>query len=414
MSTHLLVLNAGSSSLKFALFEEDGAAIRERLRGQVEGLPGRPRFEADLAADGGADAGAGAPATRQRAADRRWAPDDAGAPRDVRAALGVVLRWLDENVQPLAVRAIGHRVVHGGAAHAAPVVIDDAVFGELEKLVPLAPLHEPHNLEGVRAARERFPAVPQVACFDTAFHRGHAFTEEAFALPREFYDAGVRRYGFHGLSYEHVADRLAQLSPEAGRGRVIVAHLGSGASACAIRDGRSVASTMGFTALDGLVMGTRPGQIDPGVLLWLMTERGMDAAAISDLLYKRSGLKGLSGISNDMRDLRASDAPAAREAIAVFVARLVREVGSLAAVLEGLDALVFTAGIGENDAALRAQACARLRWLGVELDEAANAAHGRGRGGLVSAPGSRVEVRVTPTDEERMIARHVQRVLAQA
>ena len=414
MSTHLLVLNAGSSSLKFALFEEDGAAIRERLRGQVEGLPGRPRFEADLAVDGGADAGAGAPATRQRAADRRWAAGEAGAPRDVRAALGVVLQWLDENVQPLAVRAIGHRVVHGGAAHAAPVVIDDAVFGELEKLVPLAPLHEPHNLEGVRAARERFPAVPQVACFDTAFHRGHAFTEEAFALPREFYDAGVRRYGFHGLSYEHVADRLARLSPEAGRGRVIVAHLGSGASACAIRDGRSVASTMGFTALDGLVMGTRPGQIDPGVLLWLMTERGMDAAAISDLLYKRSGLKGLSGISNDMRDLRASDAPAAREAIAVFVARLVREVGSLAAVLEGLDALVFTAGIGENDAALRAQACARLRWLGVELDEAANAAHGRDRGGLVSAPGSRVEVRVIPTDEERMIARHVQRVLAQA
>lgn len=409
----LLVLNAGSSSLKFALFEEDGRALRERLRGQVEGLPGRPRFEADLAVDDDARAGAGAPATRQRAADRRWAAGEAGAPRDVRAALGVVLEWLHENVRPLAVRAIGHRVVHGGATHAAPVVVDDAVFGELEKLVPLAPLHEPHNLEGVRAARERFPAVPQVACFDTAFHRGHAFAEEAFALPREYYDAGVRRYGFHGLSYEHVADRLAQLSPAAGRGRAIVAHLGSGASACAIRDGRSVASTMGFTALDGLVMGTRPGQIDPGVLLWLMTDRGMDAAAISDLLYKRSGLKGLSGISNDMRDLRASDAPAAREAIEVFVARLVREVGALAAVLEGLDALVFTAGIGENDAALRAQACARLRWLGVELDEAANAGHGRGRDGLVSAPGSPVEVRVIPTDEERMIARHVQRVLAE-
>ncbi|WP_345121925.1 acetate/propionate family kinase, partial [Quisquiliibacterium transsilvanicum] len=342
-----------------------------------------------------------------------WAPGEAGAPRDVRAALGVVLEWLHENVRPLSVRAIGHRVVHGGAVHAAPVLVDDAVFGELEKLVPLAPLHEPHNLEGVRAARDRFPAVPQVACFDTAFHRGHAFADETFALPREFYDAGVRRYGFHGLSYEHVADRLAQLSPKAGRGRVIVAHLGSGASACAIRDGRSVASTMGFTALDGLVMGTRPGQIDPGVLLWLMTDRGMDAAAISDLLYKRSGLKGLSGISNDMRDLRASDAPAAREAIEVFVARLLREVGALAAVLEGLDSLVFTAGIGENDAALRAHACARLRWLGVELDEAANARHGRDRDGLISAPGSRVEVRVIPTDEERMIARHVQRVLAQ-
>jgi acetate kinase len=344
-------------------------------------------------------------------AEHRWAADEAGAPRDVRSALGVVLAWLQARVTPLAVRAIGHRVVHGGTAYAAPIAIDGAVLAELQRLVPLAPLHEPHNLEGVRAARERFPGVPQVACFDTAFHRGHAFAEEAFALPREFYDAGVRRYGFHGLSYEYVADRLARLSPQAGRGRVVVAHLGSGASACAIRDGRSVSSTMGFTALDGLVMGTRPGQIDPGVLLWMMTDRGMDAAAITELLYRRSGLKGLSGVSNDMRDLRASAEPAARAAIEVFVARLVREVGALSAVLEGLDALVFTAGIGENDAALRAQACARLHWLGVALDEAANAAHGRGRDGLVSAPHSRVEVRVIPTDEERMIARHLQRLL---
>ena len=402
MSTHLLVLNAGSSSLKFALFEEGSGAPRELLRGQVEGLPQRPKLEIDLTAE----------APKRRAAEHRWDDGDALAPRDVGAALGVVLEWLHANVRPLSVRAVGHRVVHGGTAHASPVVVDDAVLAELERLVPLAPLHEPHNLAGVRAAQGHFPGIAQVACFDTAFHRGHRFAEDCFALPREYYDAGVRRYGFHGLSYEYVAGRLAELSPQRGRGRVIVAHLGSGASACAILEGRSVSSTMGFTALDGLVMGTRPGQVDPGVLLWLMTERGMDAAALSDLLYKRSGLKGLSGISNDMRDLRASSAPQALEAIEVFVARLRREVGALAAVLRGLDVLVFTAGIGENDAALRAQACAGLGWLGVTLDDAANATHGRTASGLISAAGSRVEVRVIPTDEERMIALHVQRVLA--
>lgn len=410
---HLLVLNAGSSSLKFALFAEDETTLRELLRGQIEGLPRRPRLEVDLAVSEPGSS-TDAPPQRRRAAERRWDSDDADAPRNVQAALDVVLAWLQEQVKPLSVRAVGHRVVHGGADYAAPILIDEPELAHLQQLVPLAPLHEPHNLEGVRAARERFPDVPQIACFDTAFHRGHTFPQEAFALPREFYDAGVRRYGFHGLSYEYVADRLERLSPRAGRGRVVVAHLGSGASACAIRDGRSVASTMGFTALDGLVMGTRPGQIDPGVLLWMMTDRGMDAAAISDLLYKHSGLLGVSGISNDMRDLHASPEPAAREAIEVFVARLVRELGALTAVLEGLDALVFTAGIGENDARLRAQACARLGWLGVELDEAANAAHGRGSDGLISTPGSRVEVRVIPTDEERMIARHVRRVIAQA
>lgn len=410
---HLLVLNAGSSSLKFALFAEERDRLRELLRGQVEGLPRRPRLEVDRTVSR-PDGDDGAPPRRQRAAERSWSSDDPQAPRDVHAALDVVMAWLQQQVRPLAVRAVGHRVVHGGAAYAAPILVDEPELAQLQRLVPLAPLHEPHNLEGVRAARERFPGVPQIACFDTAFHRGHAFPEETFALPREFYDAGVRRYGFHGLSYEYVADRLAQLSPRAGRGRVVVAHLGSGASACAIRNGRSVASTMGFTALDGLVMGTRPGQIDPGVLLWMMSDRGMDAAAISELLYTRSGLMGLSGISNDMRDLRASPEPSAHEAIEVFVARLVRELGALTAVLEGLDALAFTAGIGENDALLRSQACARLGWLGVELDAVANAAHGRGSDGLISTPGSRVEVRVIPTDEERMIARHVQQVLAQS
>ena len=414
MNPQLLVLNAGSSSLKFALFEEDGSPLRELLRGQVEGLPGRPRLEIDLveAAVRSAASGASAPPQRRRAVERRWDDSDADAPRDVRAALGVVLQWLRAEAAPLRVRAVGHRIVHGGATHAAPVRIDDALFAQLETLVPLAPLHEPHNLEGVRAARQHFPGIPQIACFDTAFHRGHDFTEECFALPREFHEAGVRRYGFHGLSYEYVAQGLSARSPRAAQGRCIVAHLGSGASACALRAGRSVASTMGFTALDGLVMGTRPGQIDPGVLLWLMTDRGMDAAAISDLLYRRSGLKGLSGVSNDMRDLRASALPAAGEAIAVFVARLVREIGALTAVLEGLDALVFTAGIGENDAALRRDTCTRLGWLGVKLDPQANATHGRGQDGRISSPDSQVEVFVVPTDEERMIAMHTQRLLS--
>ena len=432
---HLLILNAGSSSLKFALYA-DAAVPRELLRGQVEGFGTRPHLEVRWAAAAGASSAAGAPGDEDAPGDavapgdasapggagnaartdvdRRWQVDEPGAPNDVHGSLRVVMDWLRGNVAPLAVRAIGHRIVHGGADYAAPVAIDDAIYGQLERLVPLAPLHEPHNLEGVRAARAHFPAVPQVACFDTAFHRGHDFTEDIYALPREYHEAGVRRYGFHGLSYEYVAARLAELSPQAGRGRVIVAHLGSGASACAIRAGRSAGSTMGFTALDGLVMGTRCGQIDPGVLLWLMTERGMDAATLSDLLYKRSGLKGLSGLSNDMRDLRESTLPAAREAIEVFVARLCREIGALTAVLQGLDALAFTAGIGENDVALREQACARLGWLGVKLDAAANAEHGRSRNGLISAPDSRVQVWVVPTDEEGMIARHVRAVLGAA
>ncbi len=399
---HLLILNAGSSSLKFALYA-DTAVPRELLRGQVEGFGTRPRLVVHRTDGAGGPDAAGT--------ERRWPADAADAPNDVQSALVVAMDWLRSHQRPLAVRAIGHRVVHGGAEYATPMAVDDAVLERLERLVPLAPLHEPHNLEGVRAARAQFPGVPQVACFDTAFHRGHDFTEDVYALPREYHAAGVRRYGFHGLSYEYVAARIAGLSPAAGRGRVVVAHLGSGASACAIRDGRSVGSTMGFTALDGLVMGTRCGQIDPGVLLWLMTERGMDADALSDLLYKRSGLKGLSGLSNDMRDLRESDLPAAREAIAVFIARLCREIGALAAVLQGLDALVFTAGIGENDVALRAETCARLGWLGLTLDPAANAGHGRGRDGLISTPDSRVQAWVVPTDEEGMIARHVQDVL---
>jgi acetate kinase len=365
----------------------------QRLSGQVEGFGTHPHLSARFT-DG------------TTGIDRRWDATDPRAPADAESALGVVLEWLHDAATPLEVRAIGHRVVHGGTRYAAPILIDDAVLAHLATLEPLAPLHQPHNLAGMRAARAHFPGIPQVACFDTAFHRGHDFAEEAFAIPREYHEAGVLRYGFHGLSYEYIAQRLAELDPEAAAGRTIVAHLGSGASICAMRAGRSVSSSMGFTPLDGLPMGTRPGQLDPGVLLWLMTERGMDAAALSDLLYHRCGLKGLSGVSNDLRDLHASDAPGAREAIDYFVARLRREIGGLAAVLGGVDALVFTAGIGENDVALRAETLATTGWLGLAVDAAANATHGSGRDGLISPPGARIRVWVIPTNEELMIARH--------
>ena len=395
MSGQLLTLNAGSSSLKFALFSLDPAHPDPRLRlsGQLEGIGTHPHLSAAFA-DG------------SRAADRHWPADANDAPQDAHSALAVALDWLRATEAPLTVRAVGHRVVHGGPQHAAPTLIDDAVLAQLATLEPLAPLHQPRNLDGVRAARALFPGVPQVACFDTAFHRGHAFEEEAFAIPRAYYDEGVRRYGFHGLSYEYVAQRLVELDPSAGAGRTIIAHLGSGASVCGLLAGRSVSSTMGFTPLDGLPMGTRPGQIDPGVLLWLMTEQRMDAAALSDLLYHRSGLEGLSGISNDMRDLYASASPAAGAAIDYFVARLRREIGGLAAVLGGLDALVFTAGIGENDATLRARTTESMAWLGIALDPVANSVHGAGQTGRISAAGSKVQVWVIPTNEELTIARH--------
>jgi len=401
VSAHLLTLNAGSSSLKFALFSHDAHAVADAalLSGQVEGFGTHPRLTIK--------SGDGA-----RLAERGWTSGSPGSPDAVHPALGVVLDWLRANVPALAVDAVGHRVVHGGVRYAAPVTLDDAVFAELEHLVPLAPLHQPHNLDGVRAARTLFPGTPQVACFDTGFHRGHPFVHDAFALPREYYDEGVRRYGFHGLSYEYVAQRLAEIDPAVAGGRVVVAHLGSGASACALREGRSVSSSMGFTALDGLPMGTRPGQLDPGVLLWLMQEKGMDAAAIAELLYRRSGLKGLSGVSNDMRDLHASDSPRAREAIDYFVARLQREIGALAAAVGGLDALVFTAGIGENDALVRARTAQGMDWLGIEVDAAANAAHDAARDGLISPAHARVRVWVIPTNEELMIARHVARFVA--
>ena len=376
----ILTLNAGSSSLKFALFE---AGLALAGRGEVASLGGQAKLRYRPA--------------RGPAIERAVA-SPAGDPHA--AALTVALASIREATPDLDVAAVGHRIVHGGLKFAAPARIDDAVYAALAELEPLAPLHQPHNLAGVRAARALFPGAPQVGCFDTAFHRGHAFVADAYGLPRALYDEGVRRYGFHGLSYEYVSARLREIAPEIADGRIVIAHLGNGASMCAIHEGRSVASTMGFSTLDGLLMGTRPGQLDPGVLLYLMNARGFDAARLSDMLYKRSGLAGLSGVSNDWREIEAAGTPAAKDAMAYFVHRIRCELGGLAAALGGLDALVFTAGIGEHAAGLRDEVASGLGWLGVALDEAANRAHAT----LISASGSRVRVFVVPTDEERRIA----------
>ena len=308
---------------------------------------------------------------------------------------------LDHIVPDSSVTAVGHRVVHGGPDFAAPAVVDGAVVAALDALVPFAPLHQPHNLAGIRAAMAEFPHAVQVACFDTAFHRTQPFVNDTFALPRRFYDKGIRRYGFHGLSYDYIAGELAARAPQLHAGRVVVAHLGNGASMCAMQGGRSIASTMGFTALDGLPMGTRSGQLDPGVVLYLLEQEGMGASAISDLLYKESGLLGLSGLSNDMRTLEASDRPEAGQAIAYFVARIRRELGGLAAALGGLDALIFTAGIGENARGIRERVCDGMDWLGIALDPARNACNAP----VISGDASRVQVMVIPTNEERVIAR---------
>ena len=306
--------------------------------------------------------------------------------------------------------AAGHRVVHGGIYYDAPVMVTDEVLAKLQTFVPLAPLHQPQNLAGILAAREAWPHVQQVACFDTAFHRQHPFVNDVFALPRSFYDEGVRRYGFHGLSYEYVTGRLREISPLHAAGRVVVAHLGNGASMCAIRDGHSVASSMGFTALDGLPMGTRCGQLDPGVVLYMMAQKHMDAIAIRDLLYTQSGLKGLSGVSHDMRELEASDKLEAAQAIEYFVFRIRRELGGLAAVLEGIDAIVFCGGIGEHAWHVRERVLEGMEWIGVELDRFANKAGAS----VISSERSRVRVFVIPTDEEAMIARHTISVLDRA
>ncbi|MEO1456924.1 MAG: acetate/propionate family kinase, partial [Pseudomonadota bacterium] len=329
---------------------------------------------------------------------------------DHAAALTTVLATLAEAYPGAEIAVVGHRVVHGGTLYDAPVAVDEGVLGELSRFEPFAPLHQPHNLAGIRAARAAFPAALQIACFDTSFHRSHPWVNDVFALPRSYYDKGVRRYGFHGLSYDYVSGRLAEIAPHLHAGRVVVAHLGNGASMCGMLGGRSVGSTMGFSALDGLPMGTRSGQLDPGVLLYLMEQEGMGAAEISDLLYRRSGLLGLSGLSNDMRTLEAAGTPEASQAIDYFVFRIRRELGGLAAVLGGLDALVFCGGIGENSRLVRARVCEGMGWLGIELDHARNGANDT----VISSDLSRARVMVVPTDEEIVIARAAAGLLAGA
>ena len=321
-------------------------------------------------------------------------------------ATGRVGAWLREHLPGAVPVAIGHRVAHGGPDYSAPVTVDDDILAALERLVPLAPMHQPYNLHPIRTIQKRFPGTVQVACFDTAFHRGHPDVADRFAIPEALYDEGVRRYGFHGLSYEYIARALPSVAPEIAQGSVVVAHLGSGASMCAIKGGRSVDSTMAFTGLDGLPMGTRCGQIDPGVLLYLVSEKGYGAKELERFLYHESGLRGLSGISNDVRDLLASEDPRARLALDYFVYRVARELGALAAAMQGIDAVVLTAGISENSPEMRARICGGAAWLGLRLDEAAN----RAGGPRISTPGSQVSAWVIPTDEERMIAEHTLKV----
>jgi acetate kinase len=391
MSDVIAVLNAGSSSFKFSLFAvaPDGLAVL--ARGQAEGLFTSPRF---VARDG-----AGAVLE-----DKTW---DDGTQLGHSGALDHLVAFLRARYSEHRLIGIGHRVVHGGAEYSAPVRVDAGVLQALQKYVPLAPLHQPHNLTPIRDVLERQPQLPQVACFDTAFHRRQPPVAQAYALPRSISERGVLRYGFHGLSYEFIAQALPQHDARAAAGKVVVAHLGNGSSMCAMAAGRSVASTMGFTAADGLPMGTRCGNLDPGVVLYLIDELGMNTRAVEKLIYQQSGLLGVSGISSDMRTLLDSDAPAAKEAVDLYVYRIGRELGSLAAALGGLDALVFTAGIGENSAELRRRVCRDAAWLGVDLDEAANA-----RGGpCISRPGSRASAWVIPTNEELMIARHTRAVI---
>jgi acetate kinase len=395
MNDAILVLNAGSSSIKFSLFGERSGELALVAGGQVEGIYAAPRFVAKDAA--------GKPA-----AEKRW---DAGTKLDHDGALAHIVDWLKAtHGGDHRLAAVGHRVVHGGTDYAAPVRADPAVLAKLEKLVPLAPLHQPHNLAPIRALLQRSPDLPQVACFDTAAHRSNPQLAQMFALPHELTDAGVRRYGFHGLSYEYIASVLARYDERAARGRTVALHLGNGASMCALQAGRSIASTMGFTAVDGLPMGTRCGAIDPGVVLWLMDERKLDARAIEKLIYSQSGLLGVSGISSDMRALLESSEPRAKLAVDLFVYRIGRELGSLAAALGGLDAIVFTAGIGERAVPIRERVCRQAAWLGVELDADANAKHGP----RSTANASGVAAWVIPTNEELMIARHTRDLLAKS
>lgn len=388
MTRAVLIVNAGSSSLKFAVYAAEGRRRHRLAGGQLEGIGVRPHL------------------TIRDEYGRHlleWHWKEPGRLPGNDEVLAGLIHFLGENLADLDIVGVGHRVVHGGPVYEEPVVVDDAVMENLVRFIPLAPLHQPHNIAGIKAAMAAFPNVPQVACFDTAFHRVHPWVADTYALPYQLWEEGVRRYGFHGLSYEAVWAKLVAREPEMGvTGRAVVAHLGSGASMCAILGGRSVGSTMGFSTVDGLPMGTRSGSIDPGVLLWMMQEKGWDAAKITEVLYKQSGLKGLSGLSADMRDLEASDDPQAKRAIDFFVFRVKREICAMTSVLGGLDAVVFTGGIGEHSALVRARAIKGLDFLGIEVDHAANAEHAA----IITTPTSRVTVHVIPTDEEGVIAGH--------
>ncbi|MBO9446815.1 acetate/propionate family kinase [Ruegeria sp. R14_0] len=388
VAEHVLALNAGSSSLKFALYEllEDRRPSM-RWRGQIERLGDAPRLLAQSA--GG------------RSVDRQLS-----GTKTHDEAINAFLELTREYLPDVQVRAVGHRVVHGGPVYSEPVVVDERVIDTLSGFIPFAPLHQPYSLAGIRAASAAFPGTTQVACFDTAFHRTHPWVNDTFALPQSFYDKGVRRYGFHGLSYDYVSQKLKEIAPGLYDGRVVIAHLGNGASMCAVSGGRAVASTMGSSALDGLPMGTRSGQLDPGVVLYMMQQEGMSADEIAETLYRKSGLLGLSGMSSDMRTLLAADTPEARRAIDYYVFRIRRELGALSAALEGIDALVFTGGIGENAARIRQMVCEGMRWIGIEMDPNRNADNGT----VLSTDFSRVRILAIPTNEEMVIARAAARL----
>jgi acetate kinase len=387
----ILTINSGSSSIKFSVYEIAEGRLIPLALGLIDGIGAKPVFSV----------------TKTGGAKTRFAFDQSRAALNHEMALTAVLDWMDEEQSGAKVVGVGHRVVHGGPVYSAPLRIDAENFRVLHEFEPLAPLHQPFNLAGIEAARRAFPKAAQVACFDTAFHRRHPYLADTFALPRQYYDEGVRRYGFHGLSYEFIHRILRHEEPVLARGKVIVAHLGNGASLCAIHAGKSVASTMGFTALDGIPMGTRCGQLDPGVVLYLLTEKKMSVAEVTDLLYKNSGLKGMSGVSNDIRELEASTEQTAKDAVAYFVRRVRREIGGLCAMLGGLDCIVFTGGIGENAARVRHAIMENMEWVGIQIDAEANAANER----VVSEKGSPVVALILKTDEERMIAAHTSELL---
>jgi len=394
MANDILVINAGSSSIKVSLFADESSGPKLEIHGQIEGL-GTPRTRATAKN-----------ANKQVVLDEQW-PNGNG-PKDHGEAMNFIVDKLRANRPNWKPAGIGHRIVHGGTRYPSPVRIDAECLEFLKALIPMAPLHIPGNLKGLEAATRAFPDVPEIACFDTSFHQGRSFVSDTYGLPREYYEQGVRRFGFHGLSYEYIVRTMRSIAPNVAKGRMVVAHLGNGASMCAIQDGKSMETTMGYTAIDGLPMGTRCGQLDPGVVLALLVNKKMPPMDVIELLHKRSGLLGLSGLSSDMRDLLASDNSNAKQAVDYFVYRATYFVGALAAAMNGIDGLVFTGGIGEHAAPIRERVCRNLAWLGIDLDGSANDQHKS----CITTPASKVSTWVVPTNEEMMIALHVRELLA--